>query len=479
MQLVGQTIEELTRAGITDASIIRPGSHEAKRGSVSVLTYASLVKHCKNAANGDRFMLNPSLYELVILDEAHHAMAEGSSSALRLFPHAFQIGFTATPDYSDTRQLRSLFPQKIHIMSIKEAIAFKAITSYANVVLNLGADLSNVSLSKNGDYDARELEKALNTEDRNTVLANYLSKTLEDAKTIVSCAGIRHAEDLTAQMRQNGMKAAAIHGRLSRDAQTELIESFRRGEIKVLVNSKILAEGFDDPSVEVVVNASSTLSKVRELQRSGRALRINPDDPNKQALIIDCIDRNNRNAPVIFSDESMGGGAGLETVTPKIQGIIERMRGLVPGGVELHATEEAIKTAVGENTIKINGREYASQNGVAQVSQHSLNGDLELSYEEVMGILSKPRLEDVELSRVQRGLSSGAHWTEYSLCKETDPEAFFPEKGGETKSAKKVCSRCIARVACLDYALEAKERFGVWGGLSERERRKMLVSKAV
>jgi WhiB family redox-sensing transcriptional regulator len=64
-------------------------------------------------------------------------------------------------------------------------------------------------------------------------------------------------------------------------------------------------------------------------------------------------------------------------------------------------------------------------------------------------------------------------WQTDSLCAQTDPEAFFPEKGGSTRDAKKICGSCEVRAHCLEYALENDERFGIWGGLSERERRKL------
>ena len=64
-------------------------------------------------------------------------------------------------------------------------------------------------------------------------------------------------------------------------------------------------------------------------------------------------------------------------------------------------------------------------------------------------------------------------WQERALCAQTDPEAFFPEKGGSTREAKKVCLSCEVRGECLEYALANDERFGIWGGLSERERRKL------
>lgn len=64
-------------------------------------------------------------------------------------------------------------------------------------------------------------------------------------------------------------------------------------------------------------------------------------------------------------------------------------------------------------------------------------------------------------------------WQQHALCAQTDPEAFFPEKGGSTREAKSVCTTCDVRAECLEYALLNDERFGIWGGLSERERRKL------
>jgi WhiB family redox-sensing transcriptional regulator len=64
-------------------------------------------------------------------------------------------------------------------------------------------------------------------------------------------------------------------------------------------------------------------------------------------------------------------------------------------------------------------------------------------------------------------------WQRRALCAQTDPEAFFPEKGGSTREAKRVCCSCEVRAECLEYALVNDERFGIWGGCSERERRRL------
>ena len=81
-------------------------------------------------------------------------------------------------------------------------------------------------------------------------------------------------------------------------------------------------------------------------------------------------------------------------------------------------------------------------------------------------------LDEAELTDLF-GLPEESGWQERALCAQTDPEAFFPEKGGSTREAKKVCVGCEVRAECLEYALANDERFGIWGGLSERERRKL------
>jgi len=84
-----------------------------------------------------------------------------------------------------------------------------------------------------------------------------------------------------------------------------------------------------------------------------------------------------------------------------------------------------------------------------------------------------PVLLGVPGVRQATGENNPLSWQTDSLCAQTDPEAFFPEKGGSTRDAKKICVSCEVRTQCLEYALANDERFGIWGGLSERERRKL------
>ena len=82
-------------------------------------------------------------------------------------------------------------------------------------------------------------------------------------------------------------------------------------------------------------------------------------------------------------------------------------------------------------------------------------------------------MQELQLITLDEGTEEELSWQERSLCAHTDPEAYFPEKGGSTREAQQVCDGCEVRSECLEYALENDERFGIWGGLSERERRKL------
>ena len=90
-----------------------------------------------------------------------------------------------------------------------------------------------------------------------------------------------------------------------------------------------------------------------------------------------------------------------------------------------------------------------------------------------MGTAGRPQLSLVPDRIEFDPATTDDQWQERALCAQTDPEAFFPEKGGSTREAKRICLGCEVRDECLDYALAHDERFGIWGGLSERERRRL------
>lgn len=91
----------------------------------------------------------------------------------------------------------------------------------------------------------------------------------------------------------------------------------------------------------------------------------------------------------------------------------------------------------------------------------------------VVGWGENPEQELGDLTDLFDATEEEQDWQERALCAQTDPEAFFPEKGGSTREAKRICLGCEVKDECLEYALAHDERFGIWGGLSERERRKL------
>ena len=94
-----------------------------------------------------------------------------------------------------------------------------------------------------------------------------------------------------------------------------------------------------------------------------------------------------------------------------------------------------------------------------------MSGFIDTRYNGVLGQRVQPLIEWLESN-------NSMSWRSDALCAQTDPEAFFPGKGGSTQEAKKVCADCTVRKQCLEWAIDHDERFGIWGGMSERERRR-------
>jgi len=110
--------------------------------------------------------------------------------------------------------------------------------------------------------------------------------------------------------------------------------------------------------------------------------------------------------------------------------------------------------------------------------EHMATNSLEPQVDSQLNAPEDPQNERPRLSLVTTAFDDmfdlvEDQWQDRALCAQTDPEAFFPEKGGSTREAKRICQGCEVRAECLEYALHKDERFGIWGGLSERERRRI------
>lgn len=139
---------------------------------------------------------------------------------------------------------------------------------------------------------------------------------------------------------------------------------------------------------------------------------------------------------------------------------VDRMRAILTLGYEgaadmLQLSGSNLRTSV----YRLRSRIVAANPEVAAVTHHSTQETYQM-----IGQLS------VDYSNLNATSPADLEWQDSALCAQTDPEAFYPEKGGSTREAKRVCQACDVRSECLDYAIANNERFGIWGGLSEGER---------
>jgi WhiB family redox-sensing transcriptional regulator len=140
--------------------------------------------------------------------------------------------------------------------------------------------------------------------------------------------------------------------------------------------------------------------------------------------------------------------------------------------IEGHSIENIHSTQAGHVEIDLRDKPAEVRESVTEGVADVVDDDLDDAAEDGDGELSLD-LTLIEADGDDNALPPELAWQERALCAQTDPEAFFPEKGGSTREAKRVCMSCEVRAECLEYALAKDERFGIWGGLSERERRRV------
>ena len=280
---------------------------KTKGRQVTITTYASLIRQIKQG------VLNPKDYECLVLDEAHKALGPETQKAVEQFEHAFRIGFTATPDYSQDKKLSQLLPKEISRMRIIDAVEEDLLSSFSVVIAHTETDLSSVQIESNNEFNQKQLEKAINVEGRNKAAVELYQKMFDGQKCVTYCISIDHAEKVANLFQEKGISARVISGQ-NQNEHEEILEKYKTGEIKILCNANILIEGFDDPEASVCLNLRPTNSPVVAEQRSGRVLRLDPQNPEKHATIVDFFDKNlnPQHPPISFADI-----AGTAFVLPK------------------------------------------------------------------------------------------------------------------------------------------------------------------
>ncbi len=234
------------------------------RPPVTVQTYAWFIRNVGE--------INRDVYGVVLCDEAHTALGDKTAAAIRSFDTPTYIGMTAT-DQLLQKHVGDVFPAEVADFPLADAVRSGVVAPLRSIRVRPGASLKRVKIV-GGDYDQQELAQALDHDALNMAAAMYYSDMFGARPGIVYSAGVDHAVRVAAAMRAVGLKAAAVSGRTPPRELATTLAAYERGEINVLVNAQLLAEGWNAPRATVCMHLAPTASKRVYQQRIGRIMRL-------------------------------------------------------------------------------------------------------------------------------------------------------------------------------------------------------------
>ncbi len=273
--LVTQFDRELKAEGYGDriTPAITEGQEPIRGNPLTIQTYAWFARHVGS--------LSHDAYQLVICDEAHTALGEKTSAAIRSFPEPVYIGMTATEQLI-AKQVSDVFPASVDDLPLGDAARRGLIAPLRDLRVPPAAAIHSVPIV-GGDFDEGELAKVLDHEALNQAAASLYRDRFDSLPGIVYAAGVEHAYNLAKEFRAAGLKAEAVSGRTPPVKLAETLASYERGEVNVLINAMLLAEGWNSPRATVVMHLAPTASKRVYQQRIGRVMRLHP---RKEAGIV-------------------------------------------------------------------------------------------------------------------------------------------------------------------------------------------------
>lgn len=240
-------------------------------GSVQSLQRESRLKKFK-----------PQYFDIIIIDEAHHAISNGYQRVLQHFDSANVLGVTATPDRGDMRNLGEYFDSLAYEYTLPKAIKEGYLAPIKALTIPLKLDINSVSM-QSGDFAVGELSTALDPYLEQ--IAQEMQTYCKDRKTVVFLPLIKTSQKFTGILNQSGFRAAEVNG--NSEDREQVLKDFEQGRYNVLCNSMLLTEGWDCPSVDCVIVLRPT--KVRSLysQMIGRGTRLYPG--KQELLVIDFL----------------------------------------------------------------------------------------------------------------------------------------------------------------------------------------------
>ena len=279
--LVSQFNRELTAEGYGDRlePIVERGRKPKAPNPITVQTYAWFARHADS--------IDRDAYQLVIADEAHTALGEKTSTAIRSFPEPIYIGMTATEQLI-AKQVSDVFPASVDDLPLADAARRGLIAPLRSLRVPPAAAIHSVPIV-GGDFEERALAAVLDHKALNQAAASLYRDRFDDTPGIVYAAGVDHAYNLAQEFRAAGLKAEAVSGRTPPVRLAETLAAYERGEINILINAMLLAEGWNSPRATVVMHLAPTASRRVYQQRIGRVMRMHP---RKEAgVVVDFVNK--------------------------------------------------------------------------------------------------------------------------------------------------------------------------------------------
>jgi ribonuclease E len=263
--LVSQFQRDLTDAGYGDrfSPPIERGQEPTQSNPLTIQTYAWFARHQDS--------ISRDAYQLVICDEAHTALGEKTSAAIRAFPEPIYIGMTATEQLI-AKQVSDVFPASVDDLPLQDAARRGLIAPLRDLRVPPVAAINQVPIV-GGDFDQEILAKTLDHQALNQAAASLYRERFDNTPGIVYAAGVDHAYNLAKEFRAVGLKAEAVSGRTPPVRLAETLAAYERGEINVLINAMLLAEGWNSPRATVCMHLAPTASRRVYQQRIGRIMR--------------------------------------------------------------------------------------------------------------------------------------------------------------------------------------------------------------
>ena len=282
--LVDQFLGELRDRGYS-TRISRPllKGEDSVKGPVTVETYQWFVRNAGKIS---------SAYTIVICDEAHTALGEKTSAAIREWTGPIFIGMTATGALI-ARHVTDLFPTQTSRFDLAQAARRGVIAPLRCVRISPGVGvrtIAKVPLRRgevDTEFDQDELAKLLDQQPFNVAVANLYKTRFNGVPGVVYAAGVRHAYNLAEAFRAEGIKAEGVSGETPKRELAEILARYERGDIDVLINAQLLAEGWNSPRATVCVHLAPTASKRIYQQRVGRVTRRHPG--KEAGLVVDFV----------------------------------------------------------------------------------------------------------------------------------------------------------------------------------------------